>query len=164
MSAGVPAFLNNKLAAMYTLKLVRWLGVWTTAYAARTIFFERFVRQTIVARRTPPSLTGMLWMFLALQLAVEAGLVLALALLRHTVPVIGGLVDDAFAVTYLADVVGTLTVLTAVSLAASRAMSVRGRFDFANEGTRALRAYNTLLVTLAGTFFLIPFFLVVPVP
>jgi hypothetical protein len=163
LAAAPPAFLNRGFAASYALKLLRWLCAWTSAYTARVIFFERFVRQTIVARRSPPSLISMLWIFLGLQLAAEAVIILALTLMRNTVPGVADLFDQRFVSAYLADTVGTLAVLVAVAATAARAMSLRGRFDFANEGSRALRAYQNLLVTLAGLFFLVPFFLLVPV-
>jgi hypothetical protein len=143
---------------MYALKLVRWMCVWVSAYYARVIFFERFVRQTVVARKRPPSLLGMLWVFLAIQLAAEAVLLVVLTLARGMLSTT--LLDRDFRTRYLVDVGASLTVLTVLLAVVGSAISDNRRFDYANEGTRAIRVLEELTVTIAGVTFLIPYFLV----
>jgi hypothetical protein len=70
------------------------------------------------------------------------------------------MLNSTFRNGYIVDTVASLATLALVLFVTSKTLGNDSNFDYTNEGTRGIRVFEELIVTLAGITFLIPYFLV----
>jgi hypothetical protein len=158
--------INRTFSAMYCIKLMRFCGAWLSIYIARRFFTDDYIDTTMFAEKPPARLTQMVRNVAAVQLVVESFIAICIFMAKHMTtkgkPILPALAnDDRLVMMLLVDAACSWTMAISISYIMARIMGNRKVFNYVDQGTRAARALEEIMVNVFSIVYLIPFFLMI---
>ena len=151
------AITDPKFIAMYLLKLLRLGIAWYSLRIAARVFQTRFEEDVYELQKDPPSPFWFVGMFLAIDLAFNALILVLLMVLGHSLGPEFPL-DGTFFRLWLVDYLGVSAMVGVVSLVIAVVVQRKKYFRFKYEGDRAIRAMREMALYTYAVMLCIPFF------
>lgn len=164
ISQKIPFKIPPYALVVMALKVLRILLSWVSLFLATRIFTPIYEDLVYEQKKDPPSLNKYIGIFLGLDIAFNAFVIVMLVLTAHifktdknTFPIDSSVIKSA-SLDY-----GMFLLITA-SMGSwfASVMSLKRYFRYKYEGLRAVRAFERILLTLTTHIHLLPLFLIVP--
>jgi len=154
-------FGQTTLLLTFAFKTLRTSTGWVAAFMANKVQQERYINAVYLKREAPPSLQGMLVVFLLFHIMLAV--IAFVAILGLTLVLTGTHTQLRSRMLLAVFDFGIEIVLTSfLGLVIADVLSKKKYFAYRFEGLRAIRAYRELLFALTAVHGLMPYFLAAP--
>ena len=154
---------DNQFYAMYVIKGIRILFTYISLFLATRVFSPIYEETVYDKKGNPPPLWKYLLIFLAFDLSLNVFLVVVLTLLRFLFKSDDNsfVVDNYLFMKYITDYSIAMVIILVTGYMIGRVMMDKKYFKYRYEGLRAIRAYQSMMFSVAIVIIAIPYFLMI---
>lgn len=155
--------LDNQFILLYIVKLLRLLFSYIAFYLTTKVFTPMYEDTVYDSRQRPPALWKYLIIFLLFDLSFNSFLVILLFLMKFLFKTQDNnfIIDKYLFFKYLTDYFASIVVLLVLGYVISKVITDKKYFKYKYEGTRAIRAYESIMFNCAIVVYLLPYFLII---
>ena len=158
----IEMIMDISFLMLYVVKILRVVFIWAALYISSKLFEQMYMKQVYTQNKEPPNLMIMLGIFLLIDLAMNAFLVVVLFLVMYLfkTPVNMFVVDETFIKKYLVDYFAHGIICAIIALIMASIVQKKRYFKYKLEGPRAIRAYQEVIMGMSSILMFIPFFMI----
>lgn len=147
------------VAIIYCIKLVRFLAQLGALWIAVKIFKDAYVRSVYSAKKDPPPINNLLFIFLGVDLTFQLFIVTLVVVVAAPGGSMTGIVNDAFMSQLLMDELATTLMIAILGAIIASFVWRKTYFKYKTDGLGAVKSYADIMVGVCAIMVVVPFFL-----
>lgn len=151
---------DSKFIMMYILKAVHFAIFVAALFLTEKLFLEMYMKKVYAENSDPPSLYNMLGILLLIDISFTLFMVTILVLITYIFnkPDNNFIINQELIISFLFDFALYTSFVMLISIIIASIVQLKRYFRYKTEGLRGIRAFKEIILGVAGSLTLIPFF------